>query len=225
MATKKKHTIWMPLYIGDYIADTMMLTTEQHGAYLLLLMTAWTNDGKLPNDSVALQQVTRMTAAQWARNERTLQKFFFVTEDFWLHNRVRTELDRAKSKTEKKAAAGAEGAAAKWGLSTGDDHHAKRSERLANARRLATHTKDEWDVLVDLCGNLCVRCGATPPLSKDHITPIYQGGSDGIQNLQPLCRKCNQSKGAESTDHRPADWLERLTERLAKRLANAGQEV
>jgi 5-methylcytosine-specific restriction endonuclease McrA len=91
-------------------------------------------------------------------------------------------------------------ALSKWGNNT---NQAKRSERLTEARKKATHTKDEWDGMRLFFGE-CVKCGNKEDLVKDHITPIYQGGSDGLDNLQPLCRKCNASKGSDSTDYRSA---------------------
>ena len=45
---------------------------------------------------------------------------------------------------------------------------------------------------------LCVLCEARgftrPAVELDHITPISQGGSDRLDNLQGLCRACHDSK-------------------------------
>ena len=85
-----------------------------------------------------------------------------------------------------------------------------RSRRLAEARKKGRHTALEWEVMVQICGSECVKCSSTDHLVKDHIVPIYQGGSDGIENLQPLCHSCNSSKGPMSEDLRPDGWQERL---------------
>ena len=78
----------------------------------------------------------------------------------------------------------------------------KRSRRMADARAKGQHTKAEWASLREFFG-CCVRCGATEfNLERDHIMPVYQGGSDGIENIQPLCAWFNSGKGPENEDHR-----------------------
>lgn len=56
------------------------------------------------------------------------------------------------------------------------------------------------------CGKWCGRSGSDNvdiPLEirmeVDHIKPWYNGGSDELWNLQPLCYKCNREKGANAT--------------------------
>jgi 5-methylcytosine-specific restriction endonuclease McrA len=84
-----------------------------------------------------------------------------------------------------------------------------RRWRIERARRKGTHTHEEWLALIATCGNRCVKCflrfsddNPYTRVQKDHILPIYLGGSDSIDNLQPLCMRCNVSKGPDSTDYR-----------------------
>lgn len=79
------------------------------------------------------------------------------------------------------------------------------------ARELATHTVLEWELMKLICGPTCLRCKTEGRrMEKDHITPVSQGGSDGIWNLQPLCARCNCSKGRENIDYRPDAWWDRM---------------
>lgn len=52
----------------------------------------------------------------------------------------------------------------------------------------------------DKLGNRCVACGATNNITIDHIIPLAKGGTNCIDNLQPLCHSCNSSKGVKSMD-------------------------
>lgn len=115
MADKKtKPDVWMPLYVSDYLADTMHLTATQHGAYLLLLMAAWKNGGALDNDKNQLSSIAHLSPKEWRENERILARFFFVTPEAWIHNRVKHELLRAEKNSEKRAESGKKGAAKRW---------------------------------------------------------------------------------------------------------------
>ena len=106
-----------------------------------------------------------------------------------------------------------ENASKKWGVDLSRQNRAKRSERLADARRLGTHTAVEWGAMVRALGSKCLACGSQHDICKDHVRPLYLGGSDGIDNLQPLCRSCNSKKKCgpgNEPDFRPSDWPERL---------------
>jgi 5-methylcytosine-specific restriction endonuclease McrA len=94
---------------------------------------------------------------------------------------------------------------------------AKRSSNLCDTQiTKATippgkHTDQEWLVLIRFCDEVCVRCKARNcPLTKDHIVPVHQGGTDSIDNLQPLCRRCGLSKSSEVIDYRPDGWRQAL---------------
>ncbi len=75
------------------------------------------------------------------------------------------------------------------------------------ARKLyaeGSHTAQEWLDLCVLYSNKCLCCGRpNVKLTADHIVPLSKGGSDYIDNIQPLCAPCNSSKNARTIDYRP----------------------
>lgn len=43
-------------------------------------------------------------------------------------------------------------------------------------------------------GGTCVECGANDYLEFDHVIPVSKGGSNTVENVQLLCRRCNGKK-------------------------------
>jgi len=93
--------------------------------------------------------------------------------------------------------------------------------KAQNARALkmgaaGTFTYEEWMLLCEHFEDKCVSCGQpNDRLCMDHVVPLSRGGTNFIENLQPLCRPCNSGKRAKSTDYRGElaySFLEKLEE-------------
>jgi uncharacterized protein YdaU (DUF1376 family) len=195
----------------------------EDGAYRRLIDLYYTREAPLPANLEAVCRLIRArTQEETAAVVVVLDEFFVRTDEGYRHKRCDEEIVRYIDKRAKAKVSAAASVESRRRAAS-----ATRSERMAAAKKKGTHTREEWVALVEVCGHQCVQCGATGHLDRDHIVPVYQGGSDSIDNIQPLCARCNASKGPDSTDHRPANWRDSLNERLAtaQRTLNGGSAL
>jgi uncharacterized protein YdaU (DUF1376 family) len=104
---------FMQLYVADYLGDTRHLTTEQHGAYLLLLMAMWRASGELPDDPAKLARMAGMTRARWAKINADVLAFFQAADGVLTHKRITSELKKSQRTSDARSEAGTRGAEAK----------------------------------------------------------------------------------------------------------------
>lgn len=91
----------------------------------------------------------------------------------------------------------------------------KASRQKYRARKLGAvgvFTAEEFIALCDLVEGRCVACGEIKPLEADHVIPLTKEGRSDLSNIQPLCKKCNMTKGVDSTDYRSEEVKEWATE-------------
>jgi uncharacterized protein YdaU (DUF1376 family) len=82
---------WMPINIGDYLAETGHLTVAEHGAYNLLRMYYWTHSG-LPAEEGAIRRISKMTSRQWSLSRDVLKALF---GEGWRHLALDHEIRKA----------------------------------------------------------------------------------------------------------------------------------
>ena len=115
-----KSDIWMPLYIGDYAADTLSLSLAEHGAYLLALMAYWRKRGPL----------TQCEAESIMREHcPSIARFFQVQDGIWRHKRVEAELAIANQRSDH----GRRAARAKWDARAMPEHTPSNARTMPKA--------------------------------------------------------------------------------------------
>jgi uncharacterized protein YdaU (DUF1376 family) len=124
---------YMPLYVADYLADTAHLSTQAHGAYLLLIMNYWQRGEALPCEDRKLARIARMTDEEWAGVRDDIADFFTDEDGFWRHGRIEAELNKVREKSEKASSAGKASA------------QRRSNERSTDAQQTFNHTDTDTD--------------------------------------------------------------------------------
>jgi len=80
----------------------------------------------------------------------------------------------------------------------------KQRRRARKAGNGGSYTDREWLALCAQYNNQCVGPGPHGGnLEPDHVIPVSKpGGTSYIENIQPLCHRCNCRKGTKTIDYR-----------------------
>jgi uncharacterized protein YdaU (DUF1376 family) len=110
----------MPVFVGDWDADTADLTCEEDGAYWRLVRHYWRR-GAPPDDDHRLARIVGVSPTRWRSMRPALTVFFVIALGVWTHKRVERELVDAVSRKRayvERAAKGGRAKAAKKAASS-----------------------------------------------------------------------------------------------------------
>lgn len=185
----KKTDAWMPLWIGDYLADTQHLTRDEHGAYLLMLMTYWRNGGPLPDDDRRLAAIVKASPKEWKALRPVMAEFFNVANGVWTQKRVDSELMDSAERSEKAASRAKKAAEARWKQS--------QKDASSNAPSIPQALHEE-----------CPSPSPSPITSKEGVLSLSPGGGGTGSDPPPgteYGRICLAMKAAGIADTSPGN--------------------
>ena len=146
----------LPLFTDAYLADTRHLTTEEHGAYLLLLMCAWRSDGcELEDDDKTLARIAGLSPTRWRRLKPVMAKFFAIRQGVWQQKKLQAVYSDVASRVARNKANGARGGRARAAKATDrlDSREPTGSSKHGadqTATRQTTKTKPKAKIMLPL---------------------------------------------------------------------------
>lgn len=163
-------------YSSDFFTGVSTMSFEDRGKYITILCVMH-QKGRLDEESIC------NLVGSISNNLRS--KFAFDENNKWFNVRLEKEINKR----------------------TGYSESRRKNGLLGGRGKKKNNLNSDWDDMINFFNNSCVSCGFkftdNERPTKDHIIPQILGGAEEIFNLQPLCRNCNSSKGAQDrTDYR-----------------------
>jgi len=164
-----KVDIFMPIFIGDYLKDTTFLTTEQHGAYILMLFACWQH-GSIPDSDQVIRRITGLDKDAWSESKDVLMAYFKIQDGAIHHSRIDRELISARRKKKSMSTRGKSGADARWG---------NKKNATSNATSNGTSINQA----------MLKQCPSPSPSHKKNITPVTQRDLEFLERFNKLLNR------------------------------------
>lgn len=175
------------LNIDRLMAESWHMTTEEVGAYMLIICRYWQTERPLSEQEVF--DATKLTDESWGVSRSTLAERFSVSDcGEWSNSWIDKEIGKVSRKLSNIRAARNNRPISK--LPNKGRHSGKAWKDL----RLAVFERDGYR-----CRYCNIKCEAP---HCDHYMPVCRGGSNDMENLVTACPSCNLKKN----DKHPDDW-------------------
>lgn len=209
MSKQDDVSIWMPIYIGDILAMTTRLTTEQVGGLYLLMMDYWKN-GVIPNDTKIIGAITGLSSSKVKAFIKTITNIgiFSIENDelfsAYLDDKKSQATDNKNSKSEKAQKA----AQARWNKAS--------SENQQNQIALNEHNASIAQAMQTQCPsnatNMLEQC---PLTSTSSINNTHTQQTDDSQNDKAEQIRLERSQEIQ-------DWQAPTLDLMRQELSQAG---
>ena len=202
----------MPMYWDAYLADTTHLTTEEHGAYMLLLAAMWRRNGSVPDDDKDNARILGLTPAKWrkikARFAETISGFNMEAGTI-TQEKLQKTWEITQEKIDKNRVNGAKGGHAK---SKGNNDLDQANAKVSQSPK-ATIPEPEPEPYIRKKEDTNVSCAITPPAIDEIAKAVtaYNNAADRagwpkVQKLSPARRQALRGRlkdagGIEGWEH------------------------
>lgn len=183
----------MPLFCGDYLSDTKHLTLEQHGAYLVLLMVTWRNNGQaIKDDPDLIARYLGCTRDRWLKKIRpTLEPMFDLGQGTWRSLKLEDQWAYVQAAIAVKRENG------KKGGRPSSDKVEQNSQNLSNETASLIHQSSDANTLINNVSTKAVGLFSVGSSETNQPQPLPQE-SKKDSPLPPQGGKAVEGQGQES---------------------------